>query len=95
MTAKVGGDAIGLQANGGDAVFRDDDAQGQGIIILVAAEEGDIHQNQNLVILDLDTGFFFFVQCGAQKVHLNAGGSSYFLQFVLRGRHYVQPIAFF
>ena len=95
MSAKVGGDAIGLQANGGDAVFRDDDAQGQRIIILITAEEGDVYQNQDLVILNLDTRFFFFVQCGAQKIHLNASSGSDLRQLVLRGRHYVQPIAFF
>ena len=95
MSTELCGNSVGLQANCGDAVFSDDNAQGEGVIIFVTAQERNVHQDEDLVVFNFDTRFFFFVEGGGEEIHLDFGCRRNFLQFFFRGRHNINPAALF
>lgn len=86
-------DGIGLEADRHHVVRRENDAQRHGLIVLVAAQERDVDDDEQLVVVHFRTGFFFAVQGGRQEVALDARSLDEGGDFFGRRCHDVDPAA--
>ena len=80
-----------LQGDGDQVVGGQDHAERQGVIVIGAAHDRDVRQDEHALLFDFDTGAFFFVQGGPDEIFRHARRHEEGTDFVGRGIDQADP----